>query len=131
VSRESMLCHIVLTNFHFHRWCYYHHEFILDWLCVHSWTQTLCIKEGGSDLHLPQFSSWHDVSSQFSSVKAGRQQMWVRQQEFCSNYSCSTFDRAEQFIIAELCCLSRKCTLWLLCGCSCKAFWSAIFVMIL
>ena len=65
------------------QWWYYScHEFILDWLCVHSWTQTLCIKQGVSDLHWHCFSSSHDVSPQFSSVKAGRQQMWVRQKEF-------------------------------------------------
>ena len=71
-----------LFNFHFHRWYYLHHEFILDWLCVHSWTQTLCIKQGESDLYWPWFCSCHDVSPHFSSVKAGRQQMWVRWQEF-------------------------------------------------
>ena len=64
-------------------WYYLHHEFILDWLCVHSWTQTLYIKHGVSDLHLAQLSSCHDVSPHFSSVKEGRQQMWVRWQEFC------------------------------------------------
>ena len=60
-----------LVNQLFHGWHYYHHEFILEWLCawVHSWTQTLCIKQGVSDLHLSQFSSWYDVSPQFSSVK--------------------------------------------------------------
>ena len=31
----------------------------------------------------------------------------------------------------KLHCLSRKFTLCMLCGCSCKAFWSATFVMIL
>ena len=62
-------------------WYYLHHEFILDWLCLHSWTQNLCIKQVVSDLHWPQFSSWHDIPPQFLSVKAGRQQMWVRQKE--------------------------------------------------
>ena len=65
------------------QWWYFDcHEFILDWLCLHSWTQTLCTKQGLSDLHCPQFGTCHDVSPQFSSVKAGRQQMRVRQQEF-------------------------------------------------
>ena len=84
MSGETMWCHFVLTHFHFHRWYYLHHEFILDWLFVHShsWTQTLCIKQGVSDLHWHQFCSCHDVSPQFSSVKGGRQQMWVRWQEF-------------------------------------------------
>ena len=59
-------------------WYYDRHEFILDWLCLHSWTQTLCIKQGESDLDLPWFSSCHDIPPQLSSVKAGRQQMWVR-----------------------------------------------------
>ena len=79
-----MWCHFVVTTFHFHGWYYYCHEFILDWFCVHShsWTQTLCIKQGVSDLHWHQFSSCHDDSPQFSSVKAGRQQIWVRWQEF-------------------------------------------------
>ena len=72
----------VLANFLFHRWYFLHHEFVLDWLWVHSWTQTLCIKQGMSDLHLAQLSSCHDVSPQSSSVKAGRQQMWVRRQVF-------------------------------------------------
>ena len=63
-------------------WYYNRHEFILDWLCLHSWTQTLCIKQGVSDLHWHRFCSCHDVSPQFSSVKAGRQQTWVRWQEF-------------------------------------------------
>ena len=72
----------VLANFQFHRWYYSCHEFILDWLCFHSLSQTLCTKQGVSDLHLAQLSSCHDVSPQFSSVKAGRQQMWVRQKEF-------------------------------------------------
>ena len=44
---------------------------------------------------------------------------------------CSTFDRAEQFFITESNCFSRIFTLWVLCGCSCKAFWSAKFVLIL
>ena len=81
---ETISCHFVLTTFHFHRWYYLHHEFILDWFCVHSHsrTQTLCIKQGVSDLHWHRFCSCHDVSPQFSSVKAGRQQMWVRWQEF-------------------------------------------------
>ena len=92
----------VLASFLFHGWYYYCHEFILDWLCLHSWTQTLWIKQGVSDLHWHRFCSCHDVSPQFSSVKAGRQQVWVRQQKFCLGCSCSTFDRAEQFFIAEL-----------------------------
>ena len=102
---------------------------LLSWIHIgltfaHSqpWTQTLCIKQDESDLHFPQFSSCHDVSPQFSYVKAGRQQMWVRWQELCLGCSCSTFDGAEQFFIAELHCLSRKFTLWMLCGHSCKAF---------
>ena len=79
-----MWCHFVVTTFHFHGWYSYCHEFILDWFCVHShsWTQTLCIKQGVSDLHWHQFCSCHDDSPQFSSVKAGRQQIWVRWQEF-------------------------------------------------
>ena len=74
----------ILANFLFYGWYYYCHEFILDWLFVHShsWNQTLCTKQGVSDLHLPRFSPCNDVSPQFSSVKAGRQQMWVRWQEF-------------------------------------------------
>ena len=83
-ARETMWCHFVLTTFHFHEWYYYCHEFILDWFCVHShsWTQTLCTKQGMSDLRWHQFCSCHDVSVQVSSVKAGRQQTWVRWQEF-------------------------------------------------
>ena len=73
----------VLANFLFHRWYFLRHEFIFDRLCVHSFTQSLCTKQGVSDLHLAQLSSCHDVSPQFSSVKAGRQLMWVRQQEIC------------------------------------------------
>ena len=67
----------ILANFHFHRLYFSCHEFILDWhfFQVHSWNQTLCIKQGMSDSHLPRFSSWHYVSPQFSSVKAGWQQM--------------------------------------------------------
>ena len=65
------------------QWWYYDcHEFILDWLCVHSWTQNLCIKQGESYLHLPQNSSCHDIPPQFSSVKAVGQQMWVRWKDF-------------------------------------------------
>ena len=63
-------------------WYYNHHEFILDWLCLHSWTQNHCIKQGESDLHLPQFSSCHAIPLQCLSVKADGQQMWVRKQEF-------------------------------------------------
>ena len=63
-------------------WYYNRHEFILDWLCCHSWTQTLCIKQGVSDLHWLQFSSCHAIPPQCSSVKADGQQMWVRQKEF-------------------------------------------------
>ena len=63
-------------------WYYNRHDFILDWLCLHSWTQNLCIKQGESDLHWPRFSSCHDIPPQFSSVKADGQQMWVRQKEF-------------------------------------------------
>ena len=75
---------LILANQLLHRRYYYCHEFILDWFCVHShsWTQTLCIKQGVSDLHWHQFCSCHDDSPQFSSVKAGRQQMWVKWQEF-------------------------------------------------
>ena len=71
----------------FHRWWYYCHEFILDCLCVHSHscTQTLCIKQGVSDLHWHRFCSCHDVSPQFSSVKAGRQQVWVSCQVFAGD----------------------------------------------
>ena len=63
-------------------WYYDHHEFLLDWLCLHSWTQNHCIKQGESDLHWPRFSSCHDIPPQFSSVEADGQQMWVRQKEF-------------------------------------------------
>ena len=81
----TMWCHfvLILANQPFHRWYYSCHDFILDWLFawVHSWTQTLCIKQGLSDLHLSWFCYCHDHSSHFSSVKAGRQQMWVRQQK--------------------------------------------------
>ena len=63
-------------------WYYNRHEFILDWLCLHSWTQTLCIKQGKSDLHWPRFSSCHAIPPQFLSVKADGQQMWVRRKEF-------------------------------------------------
>ena len=70
-------------SFQLSQWWYYdHHDFILDWLWLYSWTQTLCIKQGESDLHSPQFSSCHAIPPQFISVKAGRQQMWVRQKEF-------------------------------------------------
>ena len=44
---------------------------------------TLCIKQGVSDLHWHCFCTCHDFFPQCSSVKAGRQQMWVRWQEFC------------------------------------------------
>ena len=65
------------------QWCYYdHHEFLFDWLCLYSWTQTLCILQGESYLHLPRFSLCHNIPPQFLSVKAGRQQMWVRRKEF-------------------------------------------------
>ena len=81
---ETISWHFVLTNFHFHRWYYYCHEFILDWFCAHShsWTQTLCIKQDEFDLHWPQFSSWHAIPPQFLSVKADGQQVWVRRKEF-------------------------------------------------
>ena len=65
-----------------HWWYYNRHDFILDWLCLHSWTQNLCILQGESDLHWPWFSSCHDIPPQFLSVKADGQQMWVRQKEF-------------------------------------------------
>ena len=76
----------ILPNFHFQKWYNLCHEFILDWFSdhSHSWTQSLCIKHSKSDLHLPQFSSCHDDSPQCSSVKADRQQMGVRWQEFVS-----------------------------------------------
>ena len=67
---------------HYQWWYYNHHEFLLDWLCLHSWTQNLCILQGESDLHSPRFSSCHDIPPQFSSVKADGQQMWVRWKEF-------------------------------------------------
>ena len=81
---EKISCHFVLTHFHFHRWYCSCHEFILDWLLfqVHSWTQTLCTKQGVSDLHLPRFCSCHAIPPQLLSVKADGQQMWVRQKEF-------------------------------------------------
>ena len=63
-------------------WYYDHHEFLLDWLCLHSWTQNLCILQGESDMHWPRFSSCHAIPPQFSSVKADGQQTWVRQKEF-------------------------------------------------
>ena len=66
----------------YHRWYYDRHGFILDWLCLHSWTQTLCIKQGESDLHWPQFRVCHDIPPQFLSVIADGQQLWVRQNEF-------------------------------------------------
>ena len=113
-----------LCSYQHSQWWYYnHHEFILDWLCLHSWTQTLCIKQGESDLHLPRLSSCHAIPPQFSSVKVDGQQMWVRQKRICSY---STFDRAEQFFIAESHCFSRIFSLWVLCDLSCKAFWSAM-----
>jgi hypothetical protein len=80
VRRNNLMS---LCSYQCSQWWYYnHHESILDWLCLHSWTQTLCIKQGESDLHWPWYSSCHDIPPQFLSVKAGRQQMWVRQQEF-------------------------------------------------
>ena len=84
MSGEAMWCRFVLTHFDFHRWYYLHHEFILDWFCVHShsWTQTFCIKQGVSDLHWHWFSSCHNNSPQFLSVKADGQQTWVTWQEF-------------------------------------------------
>ena len=63
-------------------WYYNRHDFILDWLCLHSWTQNHCILQGESYLHLPRFSLCHNIPPQFLSVKAGRQQMWVRKKEF-------------------------------------------------
>ena len=65
-----------------HWWYYDRHEFILDWLCCHSWTQNICILQGESDLHLPRLSLCHAIPPQFSSVKADGQEMWVRQKEF-------------------------------------------------
>ena len=85
VRRNNVsLLFCILANFLFHRWYFLCHKFILDWLFVHShsWTQTLCTKKGVPHSHLPQFSSCCDDSPQFSSIKAGRQQMWVRWQEF-------------------------------------------------
>ena len=93
---EVMINYIVAVNSHARgnnlmsfcsyqhsQWWYYdHHDFLLDWLCLHSWTQTLCILQGESDLHLPRFSSCHDIPPQFLSVKADGQQMWVRRKEF-------------------------------------------------
>ena len=93
---EVMINYIIAVNLHARRnnlmsfcsyqcsqWWYYDcHEFILDWLCCHSWTQNLCIKQGESYLHLPWFSSCHAIPPQFLSVKADGQQMWVRQKEF-------------------------------------------------
>ena len=93
---EVMINYIIAVSLHVRRnnlmsfcscqlskWWYYNcHEFILDWLCLHSWTQNLCIKQGESNLHWPQFSSCHDIPPQFLSVIAGRQQMWVRRKEF-------------------------------------------------
>ena len=49
----------------------------------------------------------------------------------CSCSTCSTFYGAEQFLIAESHCFSTKPTLWMLCGRSCMAFWSATSIMIL
>ena len=63
-------------------WYYDHHDFILDWLCLYSWTQNHCIKQGESDLHSPQFSLCHAIPPQFLSVEADGQQMWVRWKEF-------------------------------------------------
>ena len=93
---EVMINYIIAVNSHVRRnnlmsfcscqlshwWYYNRHDFILDWLCLHSWTQNHCIKQGESDLHWPRFSSCHDIPPQFSSVKADGQQMWVRQKEF-------------------------------------------------
>ena len=80
VRRNNLMS---FCSYQLSQWWYYNrHEFILDWLCLHFWTQTLCIKQGESDLHWPRFSSCHDDSPQFLSVKAGRQQTWVRWQEF-------------------------------------------------
>ena len=92
---EVMINYIIAVNSHARRnnlmsfcsyqrshWWYYNcHDFILDWLCLHSWTQNHCIKQGESDLHWPRFSSCHDIPPQFSSVKADGQQMWVRWKE--------------------------------------------------
>ena len=74
----------VLVRQLFHRWYYLRHEFILDWLPVHShsWSQTLCIKQGVSYLHWHLFCSCHDVSQQVSSVKTGTWKIWVRWQVF-------------------------------------------------
>ena len=93
---EVMINYIIAVNLHARRnnlmsfcsyqrsqWWYYDcNEFILDWLCPHSWTQNHCIKQGESDLHLPQFSSCHNIPPQFCSVLADGQQMWVRRKEF-------------------------------------------------
>ena len=93
---EVMINYIIAVNLHARRnnlmsfcsyqcsqWWYYDcHEFILDWLCCHSWTQNLCIKQGESYLHLPWFSSCHAIPPQFLSVKADGRQMWVRKKEF-------------------------------------------------
>ena len=59
-----------LCSYQHSQWWYYdRHEFILDWLCLHSWTQNLCITQGESDLHLPRLSLCHAIPPQFSSVK--------------------------------------------------------------
>ena len=93
---EVMISYIIAVTLHARRnnlmsfcpyqhsqwWYYNRHEFILDWLCLHSWAQTLCIKQGESDLHLPRCSLCHNIPPQFLSVKAGRQQMWARQKDF-------------------------------------------------
>jgi hypothetical protein len=80
VRRNNLMS---LCSYQHSQWWYYDcHKSILDWLCLHSCTQTLCIKQGESDLHWPQFSSCHDDPPQFLSVKADGQQMWVRWKEF-------------------------------------------------
>ena len=50
---------------HYQWWYNNRHDFILDWLCLYSWTQNLCILQGESDLHLLRFSLCHDIPPQF------------------------------------------------------------------
>ena len=99
----------VLVNQLFQRQYYSCCYFILDWIFVwvHSLNQTLCTKQSVSDLHLPQLSSCHDV---FSTVFICKSRQTTNVSEMGRICSCSTFDRAEQFFIAELCRLSKKFT---------------------
>ena len=115
----------------FHGWYYSCHEYILNWLFVHShsWTQTLCIKQGVSDLHLPRLSSCHDISPQFSSVQTGRQEIWVRCQKFVCVAHALHFTELSSSSLPHYIASPENLHCWVLGRHSCKAFWLATLCM--